>query len=83
MDGVGGSLVFMIITGTLVSALILTVLFFPHLKTAHKKDQEDPNTGVSQVSTRGERKAGVRYKGEPIEETTGLINADIEDSIAV
>ncbi len=84
MDDVGGSLVFLIITATLVSALVVTLAFFPSLKTAHKRDKEDPaKVAAVQENTRGGRKAGVRYKGEPIEETAGLINADKEDSIAV
>lgn len=93
---VGGGLVFLITTAMLVVALVLTLIFFPKLKTQHKTDTAAASTSASAPQASSGRAAsgkskwfkkkssGVRYADErpALAEKASLINSEYDDQEA-
>lgn len=86
---VGGGLVFLITASMLVVALVLTLAFFPHLKTAHKGDTSAASATTAPKATPSgsakwrQKKSGgkIRYAGErpTAAEQSSLINSEYDD----
>lgn len=85
---VGGGLVFLITASMLVVALVLTLAFFPHLKTAHKGDTAAasattaPKATPSGSAKRRQKSGGkIRYADErpTAAEQSSLINSEYDD----
>jgi len=84
---VGGGLVFLITASMLVLALLLTLIFFPHLKTSHKSDAAAAPEPAAVKKTpsgsakRHQKKSGVRYADEraSLAEQSSLINSEYDD----
>jgi len=89
LEYVGGGLVFLITTFMLVVALVLTLAFFPHLKTAHKGDTGAASATTAPKATPSgsgkwhQKKSGgkIRYADErpTAAEQSSLINSEYDD----
>jgi hypothetical protein len=87
LEYVGGGLVFLITASMLVVALVLTVAFFPHLKTPHKTDAVAAPAKTSkrqqQQQQQKQRSGGgkIRYADErpSLAEQSSLINSEYDD----